>query len=222
MGAALTVAVLLALSVIIVRIAAVAMRITGLPETVARFQCVSALTGTGFTTNEAEMIVNYPVRRRIVVTLMVLGNIGLVSIASTFIVAFVNTGAELRHIAVQAIVMLAAIAVTFVAATKRRLDRTMCAFIGRILEKASSLRVTGYRRILQLGDELSVAEHVYSGEPRSLGTIDLCGLTLIAIRSASTLRTRQIAESTVVEPGDTLVLSGSEAQHRAVAEPRRE
>ena len=53
MGAALTIAVLLALSVSLVRIAGVAMRLTGLSEGVARFQCLSAPTGTGFTRHEA-------------------------------------------------------------------------------------------------------------------------------------------------------------------------
>ena len=51
--AALTIAVLRALSVSVVRVAGVAMRLTGLPEAVARFQCSSALTGTGFTTHKA-------------------------------------------------------------------------------------------------------------------------------------------------------------------------
>mgnify|MGYP001215811411 FL=1 len=88
MAASLAIAVLFAGSFIIVRIAAVAMRLTGLPENVARFQSVSALTGAGFTTSESEMIVHYPARRRIVVILMVLGNLGLVSTASTLIVSF--------------------------------------------------------------------------------------------------------------------------------------
>ncbi|HUT51477.1 MAG TPA: hypothetical protein VM325_19285 [Alphaproteobacteria bacterium] len=85
MAAALTIAVLFSFSFIVVRIAAVAMRITGLAENVARFQCVSALTGAGFTTTESEMIVNYPIRRRIIVALMVLGNMGLVSPADVLI-----------------------------------------------------------------------------------------------------------------------------------------
>ena len=163
MAAALTIAILLALSVSIVRIGAVAMRLTGLPENIARFQCVSALTGTGFTTQEAETIVNYPIRRRIVVALMVLGNLGLVSIASTFIVAFVRTGPGTEPMAAQALVMLVAIALTFVVLTNRALDRAMCSLIGKILKRTTTLGETGYHRLLQLGSELSVAEHEYVG-----------------------------------------------------------
>ncbi len=218
MGAALTVAVLLALSVSIVRIAAVAMRLTGLPENVARFQCVSALTGTGFTTHEAEMIVNYPVRRRIVVTLMVLGNLGLVSIASTFIVAFVNTGPNAQHIAVQALVMLAAIGVTFFVSTNRTLDRNMCAMIGRILTRSTTLGRLGYHRLLQLGEESSIAEHQLTGDARPLAELDLHGLTLLAVRPDGSLELKPVRADTIVEPGDTLVLSGSESRHKAFAD----
>lgn len=80
MAAALTVAVLLMLSVMIVRIATVVMRLTGVHQNIARFQCISALTGTGFTTRESEMIVNYPSRRKTLAVLMILGNLGLVSV----------------------------------------------------------------------------------------------------------------------------------------------
>ena len=50
MGAALSILVLLSVSVFVVRLASVALRLTGLPEGVARFQALSAFTGTGYTT----------------------------------------------------------------------------------------------------------------------------------------------------------------------------
>jgi hypothetical protein len=218
MGAALTIAILLALSVSMVRVAAVAMRLTGLPENIARFQCVSALTGTGFTTHEAEMIVNYPIRRRIVIALMVLGNLGLVSVASTFIVAFVRTGPSAQHIAVQAVIMAAAVGITFLVVTNKTLDRGMCALISRFLLRATSLGKTGYHRILQLGEDLSIAEHEYFGaKALPLKDLDLHGQTLLAIRPGGSLKTKPIEAEMMIHPGDTLVLSGSESAHNALA-----
>ncbi|WP_419193904.1 hypothetical protein [Novipirellula herctigrandis] len=38
----------------------------------AQFQTLSAFTGAGFTTNESEDIVNHPLRRRIMMYLMLL------------------------------------------------------------------------------------------------------------------------------------------------------
>ncbi len=64
MGTSLSVFVLLSVSVAVIRVASVALRLTGLTENTARFQALSAFTGTGFTTTEAEALVNYPVRRR--------------------------------------------------------------------------------------------------------------------------------------------------------------
>lgn len=88
MEAALTVIIIFTVSTVIVRIASTIMRLTGLPDNVARFQSFSAMTGTGFTTRELELIVNYPIRRRVLMTLMLIGNLGLVSIVSTFVVTF--------------------------------------------------------------------------------------------------------------------------------------
>ncbi len=48
MGTALSVFVLLSVSVAVIRVASVALRLTGLTENTTRFQALSAFTGTGF------------------------------------------------------------------------------------------------------------------------------------------------------------------------------
>ena len=67
-------------SFLIVRASAIALKMTGMEEQRARFQALSAFTGTGFTTREAEIVVNNPLRRRIVTWLMILGNAGIVTV----------------------------------------------------------------------------------------------------------------------------------------------
>ena len=86
MVAALSLLIVFAVSFFVVRLAAVALRLTGLPEQNAKFQAMSALTGKGYTTTEAEMIVNYPVRRKIIAWLMIFGNLGIVSVLSTLMI----------------------------------------------------------------------------------------------------------------------------------------
>jgi len=83
MAGALTLFLLLALSLTIVRAAGVALRLTGVPQPVARFQAISALTGAGYTTSEAEALMQHPTRRRILMLLMLTGHLGVVSLAST-------------------------------------------------------------------------------------------------------------------------------------------
>ncbi len=70
-------------SFLVVRAAAVALMFTGLDHRKAVFQALSAFSSTGFTTREAESVVNHPVRRRIVIWLMILGNAGFVTVIIT-------------------------------------------------------------------------------------------------------------------------------------------
>ena len=64
--------VVLTLSILVTRIATVALTYTGLSRESARFQARSAFTGVGFTTNESEKVVNHPLRRKILMLLMLL------------------------------------------------------------------------------------------------------------------------------------------------------
>jgi len=75
-------------SFIVVRIGGLALQLTGIEADVARFQALSAFTGTGFTTTEAERVVRHRTRRRIVTILIILGNAGLVTIIATLVATF--------------------------------------------------------------------------------------------------------------------------------------
>lgn len=73
----------LALSALVVRVGAIALEITGLPEEKAYFQALSAFVGVGFTTRETELVMNHPERRRIIKMMIRLGGAGVItSIAS--------------------------------------------------------------------------------------------------------------------------------------------
>lgn len=56
----------------------IALQATGMERRKARFQALSALTGSGFTTREAEDVVSHPRRRTIISWLMFFGNIGII------------------------------------------------------------------------------------------------------------------------------------------------
>ncbi len=78
------------ISFLIVRAAAIALRMTGLEKKRAIFQALSAFTGTGFTTREAEKVINHPLRRKIISWLMILGNAGIVTIIISATTSLVN------------------------------------------------------------------------------------------------------------------------------------
>lgn len=73
---------------VVVTIGAFALQLTGMEPHAARFQALSAFTGTGFTTAEAERVVRHKGRRRIVSILMMLGAAGLLTVVATMVVAF--------------------------------------------------------------------------------------------------------------------------------------
>jgi len=63
-----------------------ALEASGMDRRKARFQALSALTGTGFTTGEAESVVNNPRRRMIASWLIFLGNAGAIGFLVALIV----------------------------------------------------------------------------------------------------------------------------------------
>ena len=92
MGAVFIFLLVLAVSVVVVRIATVGFTLTGVSKDLAQFQAISAFTGSGFTTVESEEIVNHPVRRRIAMYLMLLGHAGMVVAVPSVLFSFLNAG----------------------------------------------------------------------------------------------------------------------------------
>jgi TrkA-C domain len=80
------------ISFIVVRIGGFALQLTGIEPEVARFQALSAFSGTGFTTREAERVVGHKTRRRIVTILIILGNAGTVTVIATLVASFTQVG----------------------------------------------------------------------------------------------------------------------------------
>lgn len=79
------------ISFLFVRGAAIALMMTGMEKKKSRFQALSAFSGTGFTTKEAETVINHPVRRKIVTWLMILGNAGIVTVIVTATSSFATS-----------------------------------------------------------------------------------------------------------------------------------
>ncbi len=69
----------------VVKIGAAAFELTGLNPQQANFQSVSAFTGTGFTTREAELVAAHKDRRKIASVLMILGSAGFVTLIATLV-----------------------------------------------------------------------------------------------------------------------------------------
>ncbi|AMN31250.1 potassium transporter TrkA [Clostridium perfringens] len=78
--------VFLTLFLVLIEFFTILFKLTGLPQDKARFQVISLLTSTGFTTKESEIIVQHPTRRKLASWLMVFSYVS----TATFISFIVN------------------------------------------------------------------------------------------------------------------------------------
>lgn len=165
MVAILSLLLIVTLSIVVTRVATVALIHTGLSRESARFQARSAFTGAGFTTSESERVVQHPVRRRIVMVLMLLGNAGIVTAMSSLILTFVReeeSGSE-TGLFWKLGLLVVGVAGLWAFATSAWVDRHLSNFIEHMMGRYSALEVKDYTSLMHLaGDyrlaELSVAE----------------------------------------------------------------
>ena len=129
----LTFLVVLVLSILVTRIATLALVHTGLSSESARLQARSAFTGVGFTTSEAEKIVRHPVRRRIVMLLMLLGNAGMVTAVSSLLLTFLEIGEGDVSSSWRLLILAGGIALLWLVARSPWIDRSLSRLINRAL-----------------------------------------------------------------------------------------
>lgn len=153
----LTLFLVLSISVLVTRIATIALVRTGLSRETARFQALSAFSGSGFTTKETELVVNHPVRRRIILNLMLLGNAGIVTVLSTLVVTFVRKGEE-GGLAIQVGGMIGGAIILWRLAQSSYVDRHLTRWIERMLERHTDLNLRDYESLLRVAGDYRLFE----------------------------------------------------------------
>jgi NhaP-type Na+/H+ or K+/H+ antiporter len=149
MLAVLSFLAVIAVSLIIVRVASIALTYTGLSSPLARFQARSAFTGAGFTTNESEKVVQHPVRRRIIMILMLLGNAGVVTAVSSLLLSFLGEEQTWGPYTRSALLLLGLLCLWWLA-TSRWVDRQVSRIIRWALKRFTTVDVRDYAGLLHL------------------------------------------------------------------------
>jgi hypothetical protein len=196
-------------SFIIVRIGGFALELTGIEPEVARFQALSAFSGTGFTTREAERVVGHKIRRRIVTVLIILGNAGLVTIIATLVASFTQvTGYTWFFIRLAIIVggifgLYQLIIRSNVG--QRILDRLQRPLMNRILRG-----VPAVEEIFHVEKDWAISLVMIKGSSKNIGqsVADITAeedIEILAIDRADTYLTRPDREEKIVE-GDRLLV----------------
>jgi NhaP-type Na+/H+ and K+/H+ antiporter len=203
----------LALSLIITRVATVALTMTGLSEETAHFQARSAFTGTGFTTSEAENVVNHPVRRRIIMVLMILRSAGLVTIVLSLIISFLGPSDDIAKIA-RLVWLVSGVAVLWLLSRSKTLDRCLERVIDWALRRWTELDVSDYASLLRLSGEYRVMEvQVQNGDWLAGKNLQRCylpeeGVMVLGITRGDGRYIGGPKGDTEIYPGDTLILYG--------------
>lgn len=155
--AILSLLITLTLSLLVTRVGAMALMLTGMSREMARFQSRSAFTGVGFTTQEAESITTHPVRRQIVMLLMLLGNVGIAAVVATMMISLMRTS-ESGNWWRPAGLLFAGLLLLWFFASSRWVERRLNRVIAYGLTNWGRLEVRDYVALLQLRDGYAVTE----------------------------------------------------------------
>jgi K+/H+ antiporter YhaU regulatory subunit KhtT len=222
----ISVLVVITVSILIMRIATVALTHTGLSKESASFQARSAFTGVGFTTSEAENIVNHPVRRRIVRTLMLLGNAGIVTVLSSLMLGLL--GEKSTDLWVRISLLFAGLGALWLAASSRRVERQMSRLMERLLKRYTELDVQDYASLLHLAGDYHVSEIMCKPddwmEGHTLAELGLRdeGILVLGITRPDGTYIGAPKGPTKVRAGDTLILYGRAAALAALDNRRKD
>lgn len=211
MTAILSLLVVILVSLVITRIATVALTATGLSRESARFQARSALTGAGFTTSESESVVRHPVRRRIVMWLMLIGSAGIAAVIGSIVLAFVAPAQDDAWWT-RFLVLAAGLVALWLFASSPWVDRALTRATMWALDRYTSIDVRDYAHVLHLGSDYVITELAVSDghwlDDRSLEELALRkeGVIVLGIaRDDGTYLGVPKGETRIVA-GDTLVL----------------
>ena len=209
---AISLIIVLAISLLVIRIATVALALTGLSEELARFQAQSAFFGVGFTTSESESVVGHPVRRRIISVLMILGHVVFATAVSALILLFVT--AKEQDVLVRLIYVAAGVLILWIIFTSEWIGRRLSRLISLALRRWTTLNVRDYASLLRLSGRYTVTETLV--EPRdwvvdkNLGELDLPGegVLILGIQRADGSYIGAPTGKTRIYEKDTMILYG--------------
>lgn len=205
--------IVVTLSLVIEKIATVALTLTGLSRDAAKFQARSAFTGTGFTTLEAEQVLADPARRRIIMLLMAARDFEIITGVSTLILTFLSAGSSNEQV-IRGLWLCAGLAAVGLAASNRWVNRHLSRLIAKLLRHWTTLDVRDYTTLLGLTAgyavrEIRVSAHSWMAHKR-LEELDLPdeGVTVLSILRADGSFIGAPRRDMVIRPRDTVILYG--------------
>lgn len=224
MSAIIALLVIALVSLLAVRVGSTALMMTGLSWDTASFQSYSAFFGVGFTTKEAEMVVNHPVRRRIIRDLILAGNVGLTSALATLIVTLLQSSSDGDTFKMIGWLLGGLLGLYFISRlgwVQKALDH----LIQHALERAGLVRALDYELLLRIQhgyvvSEIEVLPDTYlAGRTlRDTRPWDR-GVVILAIKRDGKTHPGIPSRDDLIQPGDVLTAYGKEKDLVAMTQP---
>jgi len=185
------------------------MVITGLEIAVARFQVVSMLTATGFTTKESELIASHPVRRRIAIFLILFGVFSLAVVIAS-ISQILTKDFKMIHL----VGITAFFAMVWLAFKNNALKDAWTQRFHKHLTKEYELHEMPIQEVLYINENDLFTAIRIDGDSQlikqqiaAIFTLDEDVLLLLVIRGEEKIR--QESQQLEVQEGDELIVYGA-------------
>ncbi len=218
-------------SLLLMQIGARALRYTGLDGEVAALQSQSAFTGCGFTTSESELVINHPMRRRIIRHMMLVGCLGVPSLIASLMVVVLSIVREEERFITSTLsipIAIVGLALIWFVLHSRPAERAIDWGIRVSLRKVGHIHPVDYAQMLRVHTGYSVGELIVEpGNPIAGKRLDDSrpadsGLLILGLERANGEWIGAPHKDTIVELGDKLIVYGRDDLLERAAESVRE
>jgi hypothetical protein len=197
------------ISFTIVRIGGFALQLTGIEPDIARFQALSAFSGTGFTTREAERVVGHRIRRRIVTILIILGNAGTVTVIATLVASFTQVGGYTWFF-IRLAIIIGGIIGLYQLIIRSNVGHRILAWLQRPIMNRILREAPAVDEIFHVEKDWAISLALMRGSSKSIGlsVADIAAegdIEILGINRAGNYLTRPDGEERIVE-GDRLLV----------------
>ncbi|UHQ98072.1 TrkA C-terminal domain-containing protein (plasmid) [Natrinema zhouii] len=210
-GAIITLLLVFAVSLLIVRTGTVALMMTGMAQEVASFQAASAFSGAGFTTDETERVLATPQRRIIVKSLIRAGSFGIVTSIASLVLSFTRDGGDYTF---RLISIIIGVIVIVMFARSRWFNQLITPGIEWAINRTTTLDFRDYTHLLDLHEDYRVAELQVKNDkwlirgPLGNLNLDAEGVMILGINRQDGSYISPPDPNYTLQPGDTLTVYG--------------
>ena len=227
MIAILTLVVIMFLSLLATRIATAILMHTGMSHDNACFQARSAWTNSGFTTSRSECMVNHPIRRRVLMILMLGGNVGLATTSAAFIVGMADNKTSSFEVFINSMILVAGIILMLYLSKSRFFSRFIDAAFDRFGNRILGTTKPGIQYFCHFSDDCKLLELTVSSNNNLTGKklrelkLDDYEIVLLQLLKADNTMIENSSGEEKLESGMKLILFGHDDQVGAMLEKSR-